>query len=58
MSRTMKAIQAYCDGTGASPFEPYQWPPFAEMVASIALGDRLGWTDEQMREVDGETHNR
>ena len=55
MSRIMKAIQTYCDNTGESPYRVDRLPSLSEMNRAIFFGDRLGWTDEQMREVDDET---
>ena len=57
MSRIMKAIQAYCTNTVASPYRVDRLPPLSEMNRAVFLGDRLGWTDEQMREVDSEARN-
>ena len=58
MSRVKDTILKYCDATGTSRTDPSKWPPLSEMSRAIFFGDRAGWTDEQMEEVDDVERNR
>jgi len=55
MSYIKEALLTYCYNNGINPAHSEKWPSNEELFRSIREGDRLGWTDEQMREVDDET---